>query len=608
VSFGWRRALSAAVITSMAVQPSAPLLAAALPVSASVSLSRADYDACRSQDESALKGVITALSSDGLTRALKVIDYQAVVGREWRRLDLDTLIDRRVDLAIEDVRRESGWGELLQSLANTEKATKIATSVAERVYQSEPVMRAIEDLATGVAREVGKTMELASAGSEGPLLDCLKAFVGPRYGETVARAVAGDASKSLAVDSSRGSGDVSSGAVLKQTSGGLAGATILIVRRQLANIATRVGQRIAGSILSRLVSVVAGGVGLVLIAKDVWELRYGVLPIISTEMKAPATKAKVQDEIATVISEQIASHIPDIAGATATLVIDVWQDFKRAHAQVLRIADANGNFRAYLDDVAADNLLRLDEVVALVIAREGESGVVSRLADGSLNKAVSTMPEPAMQIARETGSIADALAWTAMASDRLDSIIEFDFHRRAKPADFTRAGLLKVLSLQDRTAIMRIAAAPAVARDSLLALPLQDLRDLARSLTEAELATLGHYLTGLREDARNRVLRSVAAEPVRMRALAPPRVRDAILASADQIAAVDLMLRDKAAVSPQQLLDDATLVWNGRIDPRLLWERHPAALLALLFATLVVVLWLARLLRPRRKPAPAVDS
>ena len=62
---------------------------------------------------------------------------------------------------------------------------------------------------------------------------------------------------------------------------------ILLVRRQLANMAARIGQRLAGSILARLVSVVAGGIGLVLIAKDIWELRNGVLPIIAASRSGP---------------------------------------------------------------------------------------------------------------------------------------------------------------------------------------------------------------------------------------------------------------------------------------------------------------------------------
>ena len=51
----------------------------------------------------------------------------------------------------------------------------------------------MEELASGVARDVGKSIEFASADATEPVLACLKAFVGPRYGSAVAQAVAGDA-------------------------------------------------------------------------------------------------------------------------------------------------------------------------------------------------------------------------------------------------------------------------------------------------------------------------------------------------------------------------------------------------------------------------------
>ena len=35
-----------------------------------------------------------------------------------------------------------------------------------------------------------------------------------------------------------------------------------------------------------------------LIAKDIWDFRYGVLPIIATEMKSADTKEKVRAELA----------------------------------------------------------------------------------------------------------------------------------------------------------------------------------------------------------------------------------------------------------------------------------------------------------------------
>ena len=98
---------------------------------------------------------------------------------------------------------------------------------------------------------------------------------------TVARIVADGAGKEYSIDPIKGGAQVSTGQVLVEGSEGIAGTVVLVVRRQLSNMATRIGQRIVGSILSRLVSVVAGGVGLVLIAKDIWDFRHGVLPIIA---------------------------------------------------------------------------------------------------------------------------------------------------------------------------------------------------------------------------------------------------------------------------------------------------------------------------------------
>ena len=578
------------------------------PAWAAVELSRADYEDCQARDEVTLKAAIATISADALTAGVKSVDYRALVAEQWRRHGVDALLDKRVDLAIDEVKNETSWSELIKSLANSETSQKLATTVAERVYRSDAVKVALEDMAAGVAREVGKTIELASVDSAGPLLTCLKAFIGPRYGSAIAAAVAGDAGKDLAVDPSKGGGDVSAGSVLKQTSGGIAGATILIVRRQLANLATRIGQRVVGSVLSRLVSVAAGGVGLVLIAKDLWELRNGVLPIIATEMKAKTTKDKVQEEIANTLAEQVGEHVKEIGSASADHVIEIWQGFKRAHALVLKIAEQNSDFRTFLDSVKPDTLARLDEVVALVVAEEGESGLLKRLGEGSLNEAVHVMPAKALDIARETKSVAAALAWSSIAGDKLDSVLDYEIHKRAAPADFTRASLERVLSLEDRTAVTRIAAVPRVARDALFSLETAELRSLAKSLSETELTTLASYLNGLQPAPRELVLRTVAADPSRMQVLASSHVRDAIIASADQGAAVDMMLQRVTAFAPRTLVHDLDLAWRGRVSPRLLWDKHPAGIAFSALLAGLLGLWLKRLFRPRRTQVAAVKS
>ncbi|WP_156150661.1 hypothetical protein [Hyphomicrobium sp. 99] len=569
-------------------------------------ISRADYEACQAKDDAALRAAVVTIATDAITNGTKSIDYKALVADQWRQRNLDQIIDNRVDIAVAEITSETSWSDRLQSLADSEKSQQLATAVAERVYRSDAVKTAIEDLASGVATEVGKSIEFASSDATGPLLDCLKAYVGPRYGSAVADALASDASKGVVVDPSKGSSGVSAGSVLKESSGGLAGATILIVRRQLANLAERVGQRIVGSVLSRLVSVVAGGVGLVLIAKDLWDFRNGVLPIIATEMKAPATKDKVREELANTLREQMNEHVAEIANAAADNVINVWQTFRRAHALVLRVADENGEFRKFLDGVKPDALPRLDEVVSILVASEGEPAILSRLKDGSLNSAVHLMPDKGLEIARDLKSIGAGLDWTALAGDQLGKVTDYELHKRISPKDLTRASLDRILALNDRIAIIRIASVPPDAREMLFTLSSGDLDSLLRSLSEDELRELAGYLSGLKPGPREKVLRAVSADPAKMQILASRRVRERIIASSDQGAAADMMLAPAAGYSTKVLGDDLKLVWDGRVAPLLLWDKHPQAVAGAGLIGLILLAWLARLFRPRRvSGAPA---
>jgi hypothetical protein len=605
VTFSPRPPISLLIVAAMVLNPLSPLIAT-LPAWAEP-INRADYEACQAKDDNALKAAVVAITTQAITNGTKSIDYKVLVAEQWRQRNLDQIIDNRVDIAVGEVTNETSWSERLQSLAYAEKSQQLATMVAERVYRSDAVKAGIEDLAAGVAKDVGKTIEFASSDATGSLLDCLKAYVGPRYGGAVATALAGDASKGVIVDPSKGSSDASTGAMLKDSSGGLAGATLLIVRRQLANLAERIGQRIVGSVLSRLVSVVAGGVGLVLIAKDLWDFRNGVLPIIAQEMKAPATKEKVRDELATTLNQQMNDHVKEIAQAAADQVIEVWQSFRRAHALVLRTADQSGEFRAFLDGVKPEALPRLDEVVSILVASEGEASILRRLQDGSLNTAVHLMPEKGMEIARDLQSIQAGLDWSALAGDQLGSVVEYELHKRINPKALTRASLDRILALNDRTAIIKIASVSPEARDMLFTLNSDNLNSLLRSLSEDELKALAGYLSALKPEPREKILAAVAAQPAKMQILASHRVRERIIASSDQSAAVDMMLTPAAGVSTDALIHDVRLVWDGRVAPLLLWDKHPQAVGLAGLLGLVVLFWFGRLFRPRRVSGPRAD-
>lgn len=597
-----RTVISGLISCSLVVAQAAPSFAA-VP---SGPITRADYEACQSADEGAFKSAIEALTAKSLAKALAGVDYKVLIANAWRKDNLDEILDKRVDQAMNEVKDETSWGGLLQSLASKDKAAELATAVADRVYKSEQIKTALEHLATSVGGEIGKAIELGTVDAGQPTAQCMRSFLGPRYGRTVAGAVASNTAKEFNIDPSQGSASVSTATVLAEGSEGMAGAMVLLVRRQLQNMASRIGQRIVGSLLSRLVGVVASGVGLVLIAKDIWDFRYGVLPIIATEMKSSETKEKVRGELAKSIEEQISEHAREISTRTADRVVDIWQEFRRAHAKVLELADREPSFRGFLDVQKPESLGRLDEMVAIVLASEGEAGVMRRLADGSLQQAVADLAPAAVEIAREARSLDTALRWSAIAGDDLPKIVEFDIQRRAKPEDFSKASLARILSLGDRLSTTRLAGIKRSARDVLLDLDNSELKALGRGLTEPELETLSGYLTGLDKQAGQRVLRAVAQNPAKMVALAPERVRNAILTSRDQAAAVSMMLRSTAAIDPGSALQDFEDAWNRRINPLLLWEKHPEVVGLLGLLAVIVLLLLRRLLfgsRRHRLPA-----
>ncbi len=578
------------------------LLAGSVAPAAAVSSSPAgDYAACQTTNEADFRKAVLDITTATLTRGTSTIDYGAAVADEWRRLNVGRTLDTEVDRAFETVKDEQSWGSLLQSLGSENKAKELTIALTERVYRSDGMKTAIEELATGVGRNIAGRIEIATSDAAGPAIECMKAFLGPRYGSTVAGVVTGTAGKEFEVGSETARGDVTAGGVLNQTAGGITGAAILVMRRQLGNMAGRLGTRLVGSVLSRLVSVVAGGVGLVLIAKDVWDLRYGVLPIIATELKSEESKNSVQVELAAAISAQIGEHVVEISRHAADKIVDIWKEYRAAHAMVLDLAERQPDFRAFLDRVRPEALPRVDEVTALLLPAEGEAGVMRRLGDGTLDTAVNKLPEPAIEIARQTRSLEQALAWSAVAGDRIDKVLEFELFRRAKPADFTTQSLGRVVALDDPVAVKRLAAVSPATRDVLFDLDPVVLTSAARGLDERELATFAGYMTGLSGETRQRLLSRVAADPSALKLLTKPSLRDAVLASRDQAAALDIVLRPADADSPSALQNDLHLAYLRQIHPGILWHRHPILIALTGVSVLILLLILRRLFRgPRR--------
>ena len=564
-------------------------------------LAQDQFESCKVDNEEQFRERVTEITSGALRKGLRTVDYEALVDDQWRKNDMDALIDRLVDAAAKQVREESSWSELISSIASKDEAKKLAEEVAERAYRSDAFKSAVQDLSTDVGQEVAKSIELATLDAAVPAVRCVRAFLGGRYGATIARIVSEDTRVAFEPSTSDLTATIGTGQVVLAGSQAIAGTVILLVRRTLTRMASRVGQRVVGAVLARVVSVIAGGVGVVLIAKDLWDLRHGVLPIITSEMKSETAKANIRAELASAISDQMNAHVDEIAAKTADRIVDVWRAFREAHTKVVELSEKHEPFKSFLGTVGRKGMPRVDRVVSIILAKEGEAGVRTRLRDGTLDEAVKRLPEAALTIAGDTGSIDEALAWQSLAGETLDQVLSFEIHRAAKPDDYTEADLARVIALDDRLAISRMTALDKDARHVLTELDTDRLRNVARALSPGELADLGGYLGALGKDSRERVLQAVSSNPQKMKSLAGARVRGAILNSRDQEAALAMMLRTGSSFNLLTLNDDFARVVDGQIAPILLWEKHPYAIVTIAVLALIVLMILRRLLFGSRR-------
>jgi hypothetical protein len=233
---------------------------------------------------------------------------------------------------------------------------------------------------------------------------------------------------------------------------------------------------------------------------------------------------------------------------------------------------------------------------------EGEAGVLRRLSDGTLDIAVNKLSEPGMEIARQTRSLEQALAWSAVAGTRIDKVLEYELFQRARPADFTTGSLDRIIALEDPVAIKRLAAIPPATRDLLFELDPKVLTAAARGIDETGLTVLASYLAGLDPQSR-RLLLDRASDIAILKSLTNPRIRDAVVASRDQAAALAVVLRPEGADTAQDLQNDARLVWERQIDARLLWYRHPILVALSALAIVILLLLVRRLFRNPGRPS-----
>ena len=430
-----------------------------------------------------------------------------------------------------------------------------------------------------------------------------------RYGGAVAQVFAAESQKDIEAKGEQPAVKIGGGDLALHNAGAITGIVLIVTRRVIAAAIEKIGTRIAGVVASRLASAVSGIVGAVLIAKDLYEAGDGVFPIVAERMKAFETKNLIRDEIGKAIQTDIGEQTGTIAQETADRIYAVWLDFKQKYKRLLTLSEKSEAFAAFLKDRRLEQLSRLGQIVDLLYTTEGEDRIVGRVNDGSLDKMLLDLNDAGLVIAQDRKSVEVALRWAEAAGPDLPRVVDLGLYRMLPPDGLTRESLGKILALPDKAAVLHIATLTPPSREFVLSLPADQMRRIAHSLSEPQLAAFAEYELRLDPSAARRLLEAASENPAIMQDLSGEGIQNAIFSSRNQTAAVGMAIRDDAGfVSYSRILTDASLVRNGNVTARVFWERYWFSLGAALFVLFVLLSWIRRLLFPRPQIVIKTDS
>lgn len=548
--------------------------------------------------------------------SLEGIKYASIVDTSWKNYNVDKTIDRLVDSEVKRLREEKSILELVSTLASSEAREELARELAEGVYGSEDFKKIVENVANDVGLVITKRLDKISSKAENPVSNCISKYIGPQYGDTIALYVAQQTRQRMSVDPDDAKSETGVTDIISASAGGIAGGLLVVLRRAIVRRLTQwIGKRLVGTVIARVVGAAAGIIGWILIAKEIWDLRLGVLPIIASEMKAKKTKRSVKEELTKGLDIELSNALNAIPKEIAGGIFQVWTDFKEKNAQVLALAKKHPEFKVMLkslqdddEEVSLSRLRKTNELVNLALKTGDEAHFLKLLRDGTLKKAILELTEDGVRIAIEAQSIEAGYKWSKIAKGDLKRILILGLHTNSKPEDYSQKKIRKLLALNDDLAIKRFSLLQPGERNTLFSLPDRQFRDFLETLTQEQLQVLSGYIAELSPDAARVFVEGIRSSPDKMRLFGRSEVRFGVVRSKDQLAAVNLMLRQSSGWEFMQLPNDVRLAANGDVSPVLLWSKQPLAVSVASIFLIILLLAFYRLIFGRRKQIIVVNN
>jgi hypothetical protein len=520
--YTWPRRLLSALLLAALILPAQPLLAAPPAQQAGDTLQD-----CSTVREETLQGELNTVTQQIFAEQIAALDLDAIIARQWVTLEMDQAMDEAVDLAVARVQSETDlWNKFLSGWS-PDLARDLTLAVANYTFDAPSFRAKMDDLSAAISQDIAGQLALASADSASAALYCLQTFIDTNYSAALVRAfesrVQAATTSAQLLDAGDASPDILAMVGEHQMALGGIGVIIAaqITRKIVTSIANRISQRVAGRIAGRIlgragstVIPVAGWiVGTGMIVYDLYDSRDGALPQIQNSLKSTNIKNGVRDEIEASIRPELETEIPSLARAVANDLFAEWRTVKRDIQQVLDIAAEDDRFAALLAGLGSqEQLAKLVAVVSVVMANGGRPVLDAAVADGTLAR-VLDLPDAAVTLVRESGSLQTALAWSDAVGSRLAAVVALEIYKHMTPESVDLAQLDQLLALGDKTAVARLALLAPAQSAELMALAEANAVALATTFSPDDLAWLADELPALPLEQRNQFVARLLSQP-----------------------------------------------------------------------------------------------
>ena len=446
------------------------------------------YEECDSFPETRLRDQLNSITQSVLEDERGQMNLARIVERAWLRTNVDEALDIEIDRAVESVSEDESLLRTIESGWSAETAQYMAEKVLSYLSRSPYLQRVMDQFMAEATDAIDKEIEHVIIKSGSSALLCVQTYINANISESMV-ATFQDHLIQITPDLSSDEISIETGLDPKTFSTSIAAFL-------LGNITKIVARRIGTGVLSRVLGVAGGALPIVgwalalaTVADIIASVR-GAFPKIRKELKTPATRAMIREQIEAAVKEELRTSLPEAGRAVSNHIISEWRAFRKKYARVIRLSEENARFATILNHTNKEELQKLSNLLAMLDEFQSSEEIYYLIETGDFER-IFALPEKSFAILRTTRDARQIIMWADLTGDRLSSVIDTEMFRSTSPDQFSdRNELDMVLSLKNLSAIRKATSLDRRERNILFGLPTEIVRYIIDELSQEELSWL----------------------------------------------------------------------------------------------------------------------